>query len=294
MGAMVKRFGLFIVVNMLVMASVAVLSSIICTFLYGQPVPPEGSLIPYILFAGIFGMGGSFVSLMISKWSAKRMMGLRIIEPTTQDREDKKILNVVQKMARAANLPKIPEVGIYDSPEMNAFATGPSKSNSLVAVSTGLVHSLKEGELEAVIGHEVAHIANGDMVTLTLVQGVINTFVILFSQIIANVVASQFERNRYMIRFVVYMVTQVAFTFLGSIVVSYFSRVREYRADQGGARFSSRQNMIGALRALSQQTIPKQKEDQLAAFKIDGPQLMALFRTHPPLEQRIARLQQGR
>lgn len=294
MFAIAKRVALFLVINALVMASVSVLTAVICTFLYGSPVPPQGSMIPLILFAGLFGMGGSLISLMISKWSAKRMMGLTMIDPQTNDPQQRELVEMVHNMARAARLPKMPEIGIYDSPEMNAFATGPSKSNSLVAVSTGLVRSMNKGELEAVIGHEVAHIANGDMVTLTLIQGIINTFVIFFSQIIANLVASQFERNRYWIRLAVYMVTQIAFTMLGAIVVAYFSRKREFRADKGGARYSSRDNMIGALRVLGRQTIEPQKEDQLAAFKIDGATTFrGLFRTHPPLEDRIAQLQKG-
>jgi heat shock protein HtpX len=294
MLTLIKRFGLLIAVNILVMISVSILTGVICTFIYGNPTPPNGSFIPLILFAGLFGMGGSVVSLYISKWSAKRMMNLNMIDPNTATYQEREILNTVHKLARLANLPKMPEVGIFNSPEMNAFATGPSKSNSLVAVSSGLVQSLNKGELEAVLGHEIAHIANGDMVTLTLIQGVINTFVIFFSQIIANIVASQFDRNRRMIQWVVYMVTQIAFTMLGAIVVSYFSRIREFRADKGGAKFSSRENMIAALRALSRQSIPLQKEDQLAAFKISGTsKVWALFRTHPPLEDRIARLQKG-
>lgn len=289
-----KRIFFFMLVNILVMTSVTILSGIICTFLYGSPVPPQGSLIPLVLFAGIFGMGGSIISLFLSKWMAKKMMGLRMITTASGSSEEREIVEMVHAMARRARLPKMPEVGIYDSPEMNAFATGPSKSNSLVAVSSGLARSLNKGELEAVIGHEVAHIANGDMVTLTLIQGIVNTFVILFSRILADVVASQFERNRHLIRFVAVIVIQIAFSLLGSIVVAYFSRMREYRADAGGAKYSSRENMISALRALSRQTVPHQKEDQLAAFKISGTMnISSLFRTHPPLEDRIARLQKA-
>ncbi len=290
----IKRIFFFMLVNILVMTSVTILTGVICTFLYGTPVPPNGSLIPLILFSGIFGMGGAIVSLFISKWSAKRLMGVKIIDPNTRDQHSREILEMVHNLSRKARLPKMPEVGIYESPEMNAFATGPSKSNSLVAVSSGLVKSLDRGELEAVIGHEVAHIANGDMVTLTLIQGVINTFVIFFSRIVANLIASQFEKNRALIEFALVIVTQIAFSLLGSMVVAYFSRTREYRADKGGARYSSPENMIAALRALSRQTIAPAKEDQLAAFKISGPSgLAALFRTHPPLEDRIARLQKG-
>jgi heat shock protein HtpX len=177
---------------------------------------------------------------------------------------------------------------------MNAFATGPSRSNSLVAVSTGLLHHLNKEEVEAVIGHEVAHIANGDMVTLTLIQGVINTFVVFLSRLFANLIASQFKDNRHMIEFVLVLVMQIVFSLLGTIVVAYFSRQREYRADAGGARYSNRDNMISALKALGRQTLPYDKEDQLAAFKISGAQVSGLFRTHPPLEDRIARLQKYR
>ena len=289
-----KRIFFFLLVNMLVMIMVSFLTGIICTFLYGSPTPPEGSLIPLILFAGLFGMGGACISLFLSKWMAKKMMGLEIIDPTKSSGQRRELVEMVHSMARRARLPKMPEVGVYHSPEMNAFATGPSRSNSLVAVSSGLVNSMEKGELEAVIGHEVAHIANGDMVTLTLIQGIINTFVIFFAHIVAKIIASQFERNRYMIEFALVMVMQIAFTFLGSIVVCYFSRIREYRADKGGARYSNRENMISALRKLSGQTLAYQKDDKLAAFKIAGTtSIAALFRTHPALEDRIARLQRG-
>lgn len=292
--SIVKRIFFFALVNILVMTSVTILTAVICTFLYGSPVPPDNSLIPLILFSGIFGMGGSIISLLMSKWMAKRMMGVQIIDPNTRDPEAREILEMVHNMARKARLPKMPEVGVYESPEMNAFATGPSKSNSLVAVSSGLVNSLNKGELEAVIGHEVAHVANGDMVTLTLIQGIINTFVIFFSRILANIIASQFERNRHLIEMVLIIVMQIAFSLLGAIAVAYFSRQREFRADKGGARFSSPENMINALKALSRQTIPNEKDDSFAAFKIAGTsQIAALFRTHPPLDVRIAAIQRG-
>ena len=287
-----KRIFFFMLINMLVMVSVSILTGIICTFLYGSPVPPQGSLIPLILFSGIFGMGGAVISLFLSKWIAKKAMGLVIIDPKTSRGQEREILEMVHNMARKARLSKMPEVGIYNSLEMNAFATGSSRSNSLVAVSTGLVQSMDKGELEAVIGHEVAHIANGDMVTLTLIQGVINTFVIFFSHILAKLIASQFEKNRYLIEFALYIVMQIAFTYLGFIVVAYFSRIREYRADRGGARYSSSENMISALKKLGGQSIPYKKEDNLAAFKISGTRsISALFCTHPPLSARIARLQ---
>ena len=291
--AIAKRIVFFTLVNILVIASITVLTTVVCALLGVDPAVATSSTIGLIIFSAVFGMGGSIISLFMSKWIAKRMMKLQMIEPTTTDPQQREIIDMVHAMARRARLPKMPEVGFYNSPEMNAFATGPSKSNSLVAVSSGLVNSLDKGELEAVIGHEVAHIANGDMVTLTLLQGIINTFVIFISRILANIVASQFERNRFMIQFALIIVMQIAFSMLGSIVVSWFSRRREFRADAGGAKYSSPENMINALKKLSGQTLEYDKNDSLAAFKISGPQISALFRSHPPLEQRIAALQRG-
>ena len=292
--AIAKRIFFFVLVNILVMVSVSIVTSAVCMYLYGTPYPPSGSLIPYAIWAGIWGMGGAFISLLLSKTMAKHMMGVKIIDPQTRGPE-KELVELVHGLARKARLRKMPEVGIYQSPEMNAFATGPSKSNSLVAVSSGLLNQMNRSQLEGVLGHEVAHIANGDMVTLTLIQGVINAFVLFFSRIIASVIASQFERNRWMIEFALYIVLQIAFSLMGSIVVAYFSRIREYRADKGGARYSSRENMISALQALANgPQFEPQKEDNFAAFKISsGAKVMALFRTHPPLQDRIARLQKG-
>lgn len=289
-----KRIFFFALVNILVVTSVTIITGIVCQFIYGTPVPPENSLIPLIIFSALLGMGGSVISLFLSKWMAKKMMGLQMIAPNTTNPRERELLEMVENMARKARLPKMPEVGYYQSAEMNAFATGPSKSNSLVAVSSGLMDSLNKGELEAVIGHEVAHIANGDMVTLTLIQGIINTFVIFLSRIFANLIASQFKDNRFLIEFGLVILMQIVFSMLGAIVVAYFSRQREYRADRGGARYSSRDNMISALRRLSQQTIPKPKDDNFAAFKIAGTsKISALYRTHPLTEDRIAALERG-
>lgn len=299
--AFIKRIFFFLLVNVLVMVSVSIITSLVCLFLYGQPFPPAGSIIPVIIWSGVWGMGGALISLLISKFMAKKMYGLQMITDQSQDTEARQIREMVHSMARKAKLKKMPEVGVYNSPEMNAFATGPSKSNSLVAVSSGLVRSMNKQQLEAVLGHEVAHIANGDMVTLTLLQGVVNAFVLFFARIIASVVASQFKDGRGFIQFAVYIVLQIVFSILGSIVVKYFSRIREYRADAGGAKYSSRENMISALQALSQQTAvagPANEEDNMAMFKISSrPKKEGwtkLFRSHPPLEDRIARLQRGR
>ena len=299
--AIAKRIFFFILVNILVMISVSVITSLVCMFLYGQPFPPSGSITPLVVWATVWGMGGAVISLFLSKFMAKRMYGLTMITDQTRDSQARQIRDVVHNLARKAKLKKMPEVGIYDSPEMNAFATGPSRSNSLVAVSSGLVRSMNSQQLEGVLGHEIAHIANGDMVTLTLIQGVVNAFVLFFARIIASVVSSQFKDGRQAIYFILYIVLQIAFSVLGSIVVCYFSRLREYRADSGGARYSSRENMISALQALSRQTAFAHsnagEEDNMAMFKISSrPKkggFMNLLRTHPPLEERIARLQRG-
>lgn len=276
------------------MISVSIITSGVCLFLYGVPYPPDGSIVPIVIWSAVWGMGGAFISLLLSKFMAKRMMGVQIIDPNTTDQRSRRIVQMVHSMARKARLSKMPEVGVYESPEMNAFATGPSKSNSLVAVSSGLLNSLNDEQLEGVLGHEIAHIANGDMVTLTLIQGVINAFVLFFSRIVASVIASNFERSRPLVEFGLYIALQIAFSLLGSMVVAYFSRIREFRADSGGAKYSSKTNMISALQALSRQSLKYNKEDNLAALKISGPtSIAALFRTHPPLEDRIARLQKG-
>lgn len=293
--AFMKRIFFFSLVNILVIFTATVVGSIVCSLLGVDPESQQGALTTLFIFSAVFGMGGSIISLFMSKWMAKKMMGLQMIDAQARDPQAREIVEMVHNMSRAARLSKMPEVGIYDSPEMNAFATGPSKNNSLVAVSSGLVRSLDRGELEAVIGHEVAHIANGDMVTLTLIQGIINTFVIFFSRILANIIASQFERNRYLVEMVAIITLQIAFGILGSIVVAWFSRRREFRADAGGARYSSRENMIGALQKLGGQSLPYDREDNLASFKISGSSnIMALFRTHPPIPDRVKALQRAR
>lgn len=292
--ALMKRIFLFMLVNILVMVSVSIITGIVSTFLYGTPTPPNGSIIGIVIWSGVWGMGGAFISLLLSKFMAKRMMGVKIIDPKTMDSQSRRIVEAVHHLARKARLKKMPEVGVYDNPEMNAFATGPSKSNSLVAVSSGLLNALDDEQLEGVLAHEIAHIANGDMVTLTLIQGVINAFVLFFARIVASIIASNFDRGRGFIEFGVYIALQIAFSLLGSMVVAYFSRIREFRADSGGAKYAGRGKMISALQALSRQTVPYNKKDNLAALKISGASSMSmLLRTHPPLQDRIARLQKG-
>ena len=290
-----KRIFFFGLVNILVLITLNIFVHIVCAFMGVDPYGMNGEITGLLIFSAVFGMSGAFISLFMSKWMAKKMMGLTMIDLQTRDHQAREIVEMVHEMSRRAKLRKMPEVGIYNAPEMNAFATGPSKNNSLVAVSSGLVQALDRGELEAVIGHEVAHIANGDMVTMTLIQGVVNTFVIFFSRIVARIAASQVERNQYMVYFATSIITQIVFGILGSIVVAWFSRWREFRADAGGAKYSSRENMIGALQKLSRQTIPHKKEDAMAALKISGASgLMALMSTHPPLEKRVAALQKLR
>ncbi len=249
-----------------------------------------------LIFAAVFGMGGAFISLAISKWSAKRMTGAHVI---TQPRNEAEawLVATVQRQAQMAGI-GMPEVAIYDSPQPNAFATGANKNKALVAVSTGLLASMNRDEVEAVLGHEVSHIANGDMVTLTLIQGVVNTFVIFAARIVGYAVDSFLRGNRdnggvgigY---FVTTILAEIVFGILASMIVMWFSRHREFRADHGGAQLAGRHKMIAALQRLRQSqegALP----DQLAAFGIKGSMAKGfrrLFMSHPPLEERIAALQ---
>jgi heat shock protein HtpX len=235
------------------------------------------------------------------------MMGVRVIPPETGDPTLSQLVQTVHGLARAANLPKLPEVGVYESDEVNAFATGPTRSRALVAVSTGLLQRLGSHEVEGVLGHEVTHIANGDMVTMTLIQGVINSFVLFLSRILAFVV-SQALRSRNDrdgggggMQYLLVVLFQIVLSILGSLVVFWFSRWREFRADAGGARLAGRQNMINALRALQRLQDPEvaqaeaQQHPAFQSLKISGPTrgIARLFASHPPLEERIARLEQG-
>ncbi len=231
---------------------------------------------------------------------AKSMMGVEVIDPNTTNPELMWLVQTTYALARRAGLEKMPEVGIFDAPEINAFATGPSRNNSLVAVSSGLLRALNKDEAEGVLGHEIAHIANGDMVTMTLIQGVVNTFVLFLSRLLASVIAnsgnSEERRGSSGMQLVLTIVFDIVFTILASILVNYFSRLREYRADAGGAQFAGRQKMIGGLKKLQMQyaQIPADNGSS-ATMKISSKSsgLMALFSTHPPLEDRIRRLEQS-
>lgn len=248
-----------------------------------------------LIFSAVFGMGGSFLSLMISKWTAKRFTGAQVIE-TPRSAEEQWLLATVQRQAQLAGI-GMPEVAIYDSPDVNAFATGMSRNNALVAVSTGLLRSMSRDEAEAVLGHEVSHVANGDMITLALIQGVVNTFVIFLSRVIGHLVdrvVFKVERGHGPAFWITVFVAEVVIGILASLIVFWFSRQREFRADAGGATLAGRSKMIAALQRLRASVAQPHLPDQLAAFGINGGLaggLKRLFMTHPPLEERIARLQ---
>jgi len=302
-----KRVLLFIAVNLLVMITLSIVLSVLLYF-FPQFARGGQNWLGYLaIFSLVFGMGGAFISLAMSRMMAKWMMGVQVIDPRTNDPELAELVRTVHGYAQRAGLPAPPEVGIYDSPEVNAFATGPSKARALVAVSSGLLHRMKKPEVEGVIAHEIAHIANGDMVTMTLVQGVINAFVIFLSRVLGFLAAQALRGNRdrddrpgigdYLIQSLLVMVFEVIFTLLGSIVVAWFSRKREFRADAGGVLLAGRDRMVGALRALQRVYDPKLAAEAgnngFQTMKISGKPggFLALFASHPPLEERIARLE---
>jgi heat shock protein HtpX len=291
---MFKRIGLFLVVNVLVVITISILLQVLGVRPYLTEFGIDyGQLAAFCL---VWGMGGAFISLALSRVLAKMMYGVKVIDPNRADRSAQELVRMVHDLSRAAGLPRMPEVGIYDSPEVNAFATGPTRGRALVAVSTGLLRRMDRDELEGVLGHEVAHVANGDMVTMTLVQGVINAFVMFLARVIAFAI-TRGDRDSRGTQFLITMVLQVVLSIFGSMVVAWFSRYREYRADAGGARLAGRERMIGALQALRSgaDVVDESAPEGLAAFKISGrpSRFAALFSTHPPIEQRIARLRQA-
>lgn len=285
---MFKRVALFLATNLAVLVLLGIVMSVLQN-VFGISLGNNGTL---LLFAAVFGFGGAFISLGISKWMAKRTTGLHLItEPRNEG--EAWLLSTVKRQAAAAGI-AMPEVGIYDAPEINAFATGPSRNNSLVAVSTGLLRAMSRDEAEAVLAHEVSHVANGDMVTMALIQGVLNTFVIFLSRIVGRVIDAALSGNRDggtgPFYFLTVLVLDIIFGMLASVVAMWFSRWREFRADAGGARLAGREKMIAALERLSQtygeSTLPK----EVRAFGISGAVghgLRRLFMTHPPLAERI-------
>jgi heat shock protein HtpX len=283
-----KRVFLFVVTNLAVLLVLGVVA-----YLFGVDRAAPGQYGALLAMAAIFGMGGSFISLAISKWSAKRMMGVRVITQPAGEAEQW-LLATVSRHAQAAGI-GMPEVGIFDSPQPNAFATGPRKNNALVAVSTGLMRGMNREQVDAVLGHEISHVANGDMVTLTLIQGVLNTFVIFLSRIVGSIIDKavfRSEREHGPGYFLTVIALQILFGILASIIVMWFSRQREYRADAGGARLAGRQNMISALERLKAGAEPL--PDQMQAFGIAGDRktISQLFMSHPPLDDRINRLRE--
>jgi heat shock protein HtpX len=290
-----KRIFLFLLTNILIVATISIVASVfgVQPWLDAQGINYNG----LIVFCLLWGFGGAFISLLLSKVMAKWMMGVKIIDPRETTQELQWVRETTLRLAKAAGLPKDPDVGYYDSPEMNAFATGPSRRNSLVAVSTGLLQRMDKREVEGVLAHEVAHIANGDMETMTLVQGVVNAFVMFISRVLVHTLV-QFldEKQRAVVQFVGVIVFEILLGMLGMIVVAAFSRAREYRADKGGAMLGGRENMIAALKALKRQASLPAENDTLAAFKISGggPGWAKFFSTHPPLESRIRALEMGR
>jgi len=279
-----KRVFLFLATNFAILIVLGVVLSILMPVLGIDSQSNAGLL----LFCAVFGMGGSFVSLAMSKWIAKRSVGAVVIEQPANQQEAW-LIEVVKFQASQAGI-GMPEVAVWDSPEINAFATGMNRNNALVAVSTGLLGSMTKDEAEAVLAHEISHVANGDMVTLALIQGVVNTFVYFFARIAASAL-SRGSNNRFMY-FMTVMFFQFVFGILASIIVMWFSRRREYRADEGGANLAGAQKMIAALQRLQGDTQESQLDGQLVAFGISGKKAMAaLFLSHPPLEERIAALQ---
>jgi heat shock protein HtpX len=287
-----KRTLLFLATNL----AIVLVLSITMKLLGVEPYLNEQGLDlkALLIFAAVMGMGGSFISLAISKWSAKRMVGAQVIKNPTTARE-RWLVETVRAQSQMAGI-GMPEVAIYESPDINAFATGMSKNNALVAVSTGLLNSMSQDEAEAVLGHEVSHIANGDMVTLTLIQGVVNTFVMFLSRVIGHTVDKvvfKTERGSGPAFFITMIVAELILGVLASMIVMWFSRQREFKADIGGANLASRKKMIAALEKLKQGHQTAELPEKMAAFGISGGKSQGFkrfFMSHPPLEERIQAL----
>ena len=290
--AFAKRTILFLSVNVLIILTLSITLNLLGV---GHYFSARGiDFRSLLVFCLVWGMGGAFISLALSRVLAKWMMGVRVIDPNTSEPELRELVATVHRLASAAGLPEMPEVGWYPSPEVNAFATGPTKSRALVAVSAGLLEKMDRAELEGVLGHEIAHVANGDMVTMTLVQGVINALVMFLARVIAFFLANRgrSDDSSSAPSYFVIFILEIALSALGMIAVAAFSRYREYRADAGGAELAGRQKMISALEALQRTTrlVDLTGKESLATLKISGKRKFSLFSTHPPLEERIARL----
>jgi heat shock protein HtpX len=293
-----KRIGLFLAVNALVLFTISIVLNLLGVKPYITAYGLDYQSL--MVFCLIWGMGGAFISLALSRVMAKWMMGVKIVPSDSRDPELRELVQMVHELSRTARLPKMPEVGVYESPEVNAFATGPSKSRSLVAVSSGLLNRMTREEIKGVLGHEVAHIANGDMVTMTLIQGVVNAFVMFLARTIAYALTmargqeNEETQGTPMSYYIVQFALEMVFMIFGSMVVAWFSRYREYRADSGGARLAGRGNMIQALEGLKRtfEEVNPSAQPAVQALKISNRSggVMRLFSTHPPLEERIERL----
>lgn len=293
-----KRIFLFLVTNIAILVVLSISLSLLGFRGYLDAQGIDLDMNSLLMFAAVFGFGGSLISLAISKWTAKHLTGARVIDRPANQTESW-LVDTVRRQASQAGI-KMPEVAIYDAPDVNAFATGPSRNNALVAVSTGLLNAMSQDEAEAVLGHEVSHVANGDMVTLALIQGVVNTFVIVLSRVIGHTVdrvVFKTERGHGPAFWITAIVAEIILGILASIIVMWFSRQREFRADAGGARLAGREKMVAALERLKQGVTEPHLPDQMAAFGISGgigSGLKRLFMSHPPLDERIAVLQAGR
>ncbi len=293
-----KRILLFVATNIAVLLLLSITANILISFLGIQELPGGLNLEALLVFAAVIGFGGAFISLAMSKWMAKRATGAQVIEQPRNGTEQW-LMDTVRRLSKQAGI-GMPEVAVFDAPDVNAFATGMRRDASLVAVSTGLLNAMDKNEAEAVLGHEITHVANGDMVTLTLIQGVVNTFVIVLSRVIGYVVDRVIlknDRDSMGVGFYISsIVAQLVLGVLASMIVMWFSRQREFRADAGGAKLAGRSKMIAALERLKALHEPAQLPDQLAAFGISGQPnkgFMRFFMSHPPLEERIAALKQA-
>ncbi|MEK6551589.1 MAG: protease HtpX [Pseudomonadota bacterium] len=292
-----KRVFLFIATNLAVLVVLSITLRLLGVDSLLDQSGTGLNITALLIFASVLGFGGAFISLAISKWMAKRSTGAVVIEKPSNETE-RWLFDTVRRQARQAGI-GMPEVAIYESEDINAFATGMNRNKALVAVSTGLLSKMDRSAVEAVLGHEVTHVANGDMITLTLIQGVVNTFVIVLARVIGHIVDKvvfKTERGFGPAYFITSIVAEIVLAILASTIVMWFSRQREYRADAGGAKLSSRDNMIGALEALKRAHEPSQLPQQMAAFGINGglaSGFKKLFMSHPPLDARIAALKSG-
>jgi heat shock protein HtpX len=288
---MFKRIGLFLITNLLVIVTAGVILNILLPMM-GIYVQGAWGL---AVLCGVFGMTGAFISLGISRWMAKRAYGIQLVTDNSPDYNAREIHAMVARLARQANLPETPEVGIYQSSEPNAFATGPTKKRSLVAFSTGLLESMSKQEVEAVAAHEISHISNGDMVTMTLLTGVVNALVMFLARILANVINSFLSDEEggglgFLGYILVVMLLETVFMMLASIPLAAFSRWREYHADSGSAKLTSPVAMINALKRLGSMADIPERKDSFAMAKISSGKRVSLWSTHPSLEARIERL----